>query len=58
MKKDDEKYILDLALDVRDYLSVHVEACVDTCGEDDDINTLPAKKALENIEKLIQTITD
>lgn len=42
--------------EVVEYLREHYQACVDLCGKDDDVNTIPAKeaykKALEIYTKL------
>lgn len=41
---------------VREYLSEMYEGCVDTCGEDDEVNTMPAKNALSDVSKAIEII--
>lgn len=41
---------------VREYLNEMYEGCVDTCGEDDEVNTIPAKNALSDVSKAIEII--
>ncbi len=52
MKEELLKYLTP----VRDFLNEIYKACEDMCGEDDDVNTIPAKNALSDVTKAIEII--
>lgn len=49
---------LDLANIIREFLEHEYSAYTDLCGEDDNVNTIPCKKALDATLRLIEIIKE
>jgi hypothetical protein len=57
-QKEDKKIKNLTLLEAEEILKYDVEVCIDTCGEDDELCTIPALKAYEALKNVIEHIEE